>query len=106
MSKVVERLTSKTLFDTAGWRRIPAVHKYFKAFDLDIDRFMLEAIPVHHPNSRGLKTFQEDIMKDKAEGKLETSMTRARFQPKELTFVVRKKTFNYHLLNKRIILLE
>ena len=89
MGKVVDRLTSKTLFDTNGWRRIPAVHKYFKAFDLEINHFTLEAIPVHHPNSRGLRTFQEEIIKDKSEGKLETSMTRAWFEPKKLSFMVR-----------------
>jgi len=65
VDKVLKRLTSKTMFETHGWKRILGVHTFFETFELNPENYKLEAIKVTHPIAVGNITFQHEIMAEK-----------------------------------------
>ena len=85
LSKVVDRLVSKSMFETEGWKRIYGVFRFFEAFNLDIENFELEAVKVSHPMSVGNRHFQKKILFDK----VETSMDKPFCEVHSKTFIVR-----------------
>ena len=91
LDKVINRLTSKTMFETNGWKRIYGVIKFFEAFELDPEDYELEAMKVTHPIAVGNRTFQQEIMVEKEAGNLETSMTEVKCGSHRRTFTVNSK---------------
>ena len=89
MEKVINRLTSKTMFETNGWKRIYGVSKFFEAFELNPENYELEAVKVTHPIAVGNRSFQDEIMTDKNAGNIETGMTASFLETHEKTFQVK-----------------
>ena len=103
LDKVIDRLTSKTLLEDFGWKRILGAVKFLESFGLNPDHYDLEAVKVSHPNSAGIPLFQEGILRDH----VETSMKNAWFKEKldecQMNFVVSHFNRNYGFRNFRII---
>ena len=89
METVINRLTSKTTFETNGWKRIYGVLRFFQAFELNPENYELEALKVTHPIAVGNRSFQDEIMADKHAGNIETGMTRAFLETHQKTFQVK-----------------
>ena len=88
LDKVIGRLTSKTLLEDFGWKRILGAVKFLESFGLNPDHYDLEAVKVSHPNSAGIPLFQDGILRDN----VETSMKKAWFKEEldecQMNFVV------------------
>ena len=91
METVINRLTSKTIFETNGWKRIYGVLRFFEAFELDPENYELEAVKVTHPIAVGNRSFQDEIMADKNDGKVQTNMTGSFLETHQKTFQVKGK---------------
>jgi len=87
--KVINRLISKTMFETNGWKRIIGVLRFFKAFELDPENYELEAVKVTHPIAVGNRSFQEEILADKNAGIIQTGMTECFLETHQKTFKVK-----------------
>ena len=100
LEKLLGRLTSPTLFEVAGWKRILGVVKMFEAFSqkddiLNPEHYELVARKISHPNSIGIQTFQEEIIKardlnDNDKEKVHTKMNKSWFKQEESNFIVSK----------------
>jgi len=88
--KVINRLVSKTIFETNGWKRIYGVLRFFEAFGLDPENYELEAVKVTHPIAVGNRSFQDEIMADKNSGTIQTGMTGSFLETHQKTFKVNK----------------
>ena len=99
LTTVITRLTSKTMFETNGWKRIYSVLRLFEAFELNPENYELEAEKVTHPIAVGNRSFQEEIMADKNAGKIQTGMTKCFFETHQKTFKVNKKYLEKTVLN-------
>ena len=95
MEKVINRLTSKTTFESNGWKRIYGVLRFFEAFELDLETYELGAVKVTHPIAVGNRAFQDEIMADKNARNVETGMTRAFLETHQKTFRVRDGNIKY-----------
>ena len=118
LDKLLGRLTSPTLFEVAGWKRILAVVKLFEAFSsedeiLNPEHYELVARKVSHPNSIGIETFQEEIIKAKAldenhKEKVQTKMEKSWFKAEATNFIVSfnsiqlSHSHSTHFFTKRI----
>ena len=74
LDTVVQRLVRRTLLETEGWRRIPGLVHFFKAFGLDHRHYELAAYRVPHPNSVGFNKFQARLRIDSNKGLVQSKM--------------------------------
>ena len=93
IDKLLDRLTSASMFECVGWKRILGVVKMFEAFGLDPEEFELVARKTSHPTSIGIPKFQEEIIKAKNleendPNKVETKMDEPWFKLENTNFVV------------------
>ena len=98
LDRLLGRLTSPTLFEVAGWKRILGVVKMFEAFSsddeiLNPEDYELVARKVSHPNSIGIETFQNEMIKaadlnENDREKVHTKIKKPWFKPEESNFIV------------------
>ena len=85
---LLARLTSQTLFEVEGWKRILGVTKMFEAFNLNQEDFNLIARKTSHPTSIGIRSFQEKILEQKERGEVFTNLKTPWFKDEPTNFVV------------------